>query len=274
MSTETLWPYVDLYLVPFGIKLLLALLVFFFGRVLSRVVVRLLDKVLARGNIDTSLRKFLSDVASGVLFVVVVIASLDQLGVETTAALAVLGAMGLAIGLALKDSLGNFAAGVMLLLLKPYRVGDYVNVAGQGGTVESTRIFHTVLITPDNRKIVIPNGSILGGVIENITAMPTRRVDLVFRVGYGDDLKKVEGILRDLIAADERIQAEPEPFVAVTELADTSVNFTCRAWTDKGDYWGVKHDLIRNAKDAFDAAGVSAPVPQREIHVINQTKAA
>lgn len=257
----------EAYLVPFGVHLLVALLVFVLGRMLARLVVRILGRLLDRSKVDASLRHFLCDVAYAVLLVIVVIAALDQLGVETTAAIAVLGAMGLAIGLALQGSLGNFAAGVMIIVFKPYRVGDVVNLAGHIGKVEAIKVFQTVIITGDNRQVTLPNGTVQSGVIENITARPTRRVDLVFGIGYDDDLARAKEILHELVAADERILQDPEPFIAVTDLAESSVNLACRPWTKTSDWWAVRCDLTERAKLAFDAAGISIPFPQRDVHV-------
>lgn len=266
-STENLMQLVDRYVVPFGINLLVAILVFFFGRLIARAIKRLIIKLMTRANVDESLRKFLGDVLYAALMVVVIIAALERLGVKTTAAVAVLGAAGLAIGLALQGSLGNFASGVMIVGFRPYSVGDFVIAGGQSGTVESVKIFNTVLITPDNRRIIVPNGQITSGPIENVTAMPTRRIDLVFGIGYDDDIDKARSIIEQVLASESRLLADPEPKIAVSELADSSVNFIVRPWVNTSDYWAVRWDLIERMKKQFDENGISIPFPQRDVHL-------
>lgn len=265
-STEHLKALAEQYLVPFAINLVLAALVFIVGRWVARGLKRLMGRLLER-RLDASLVKFLCSVAYALMMVIVIIAALDRLGVKTTAAVAVLGAAGLAVGLALQGSLGNFAAGVMIILFRPYKVGDVINAAGQVGKVDEIQTFNTVLLTADNRVIIIPNGQVIGGIIENITQQETRRIDLVFGVGYGDDLKKAKAILERLVAEDDRILKDPAPQVAVSELADSSVNFVCRPWVKAGDYWTVRFDLIERVKLTFDAEGISIPFPQRDVHI-------
>ena len=260
----------ETYAVPFVIHLVLAALVFFIGRAAARALVRLVGRLMIRSKVDDSLRKFLGSVIYSILLMIVVIASLQQLGVETTAAIAVLGAAGLAVGLALQGSLGNFASGVMVITFKPYKVGDIVRTAGEIGKVEEIQIFNTVLVTPDNRKIIVPNGSITSGVIENITANPTRRVDMVFGIGYGDDIKKAREVMAKIIADHPKVLAEPAPQIALSELADSSVNFVVRPWCNTADYWDVKFDLTEQIKEAFDASGISIPFPQRDVHLFQQ----
>lgn len=267
-STEHLKALAEQYLVPFAINLVLAALVFIVGRWVARGLKSLMGRLLER-RLDASLVKFLCSVAYALMMVIVIIAALDRLGVKTTAAVAVLGAAGLAVGLALQGSLGNFAAGVMIILFRPYRVGDVISAAGQVGKVDEIQTFNTVLLTADNRVIIIPNGQVIGGIIENITQQQTRRIDLVFGVGYGDDLKKAKAILERLVAEDDRILKDPAPQVAVSELADSSVNFVCRPWVKGDDYWTVRFDLIERVKLTFDAEGISIPFPQRDVHIYN-----
>ncbi len=255
------------YVVPFAINLVIAAIVFIVGRVAARAVVKFLDKVLVRARLDESLRKFLTDLTYAMLLMVVVIAALDRLGVKTTAAVAVLGAAGLAVGLALQGSLGNFASGVLIVLFKPYKVGDFVSVAGKMGTVEVVKIFNTILTTPDNVEIIIPNGQITGGVIENFSARDTRRIDLVIGVSYGDDLKKAREVLESVVKAESRILAEPATTIAVAELADSSVNFVVRPWVKATEYWPTRFALTENIKLALDEAGISIPFPQRDVHL-------
>jgi small conductance mechanosensitive channel len=255
------------YVVPFAINLVIALLVFYIGRAVAKGLVRLLGKAFKKANLDESLSKFLQDLAYAVLLMVVIIAALERLGVKTTAAVAVLGAAGLAIGLALQGSLGNFASGVLIVFFKPYKVGDFVNVAGKGGTVEAVKIFNTILTTPDNVEIIIPNGQITAGVIENFSAKETRRIDLVIGVGYDDDLKKAKETIEKVLKAETRLLAEPAWTVAVSELADSSVNFVVRPWVKGSEYWPTRFALIENIKNSLDEAGISIPYPQRDVHM-------
>jgi small conductance mechanosensitive channel len=267
-SSEYLEYLANVYLVPFGIRIVLAFLVFYVGKAVAKAIVRAVNKM-TEGRLDDSLRKFLCSILHGILLAVVVIAALERLGVQTTAAIAILGAAGLAIGLALQGTLGNFAAGVMLILFRPYKIGDVINAGGNLGKVEVIEVFNTILLTPDNRRIIIPNGQIVGGSIENLSAMPTRRVDMVFGIGYDDDIKKAKNILDELIAADERILKDPAPVVAVGELADSSVNFVVRPWVNSADYWAVKWDLTEAVKLRFDKEGISIPYPQQDVHMHN-----
>ncbi len=268
LSLEYLEYLANVYLVPFGIRLIIALLVFYVGKTIAKAIVRGVDKM-TEGRLDDSLRRFLCSVLHGLLLAVVIIAALERLGVQTTAAVAILGAAGLAIGLSLQGTLGNFAAGVMLIIFRPYKIGDVISAGGHVGKVDGIEVFNTVLLTPDNRKIIIPNGQIAGGSIENLSAMPTRRVDMVFGIGYDDDIKKAKSILDELIAADERILKDPEPTVAVGELADSSVNFVVRPWVNSADYWAVKWDLTEAVKLRFDKEGISIPYPQQDVHMHN-----
>jgi small conductance mechanosensitive channel len=222
---------------------------------------------MARANVDTTLSNFLGNLIYYVLLAAVLIATINQLGVETTSLLAVLGAAGLAIGLALQGSLSNFASGVMIIGFRPYTVGDFIEAGGVSGVVEQVQIFTTIMRTGDNKKIIVPNSQIMAGEITNYSANPTRRVDLVAGCGYDDDLDQVRKVLEGIIAADDRILADPAPSIAVSELADSSVNFVVRPWVNSGDYWGVYCDLTEQIKKQFDAAGIAIPYPQRDVHV-------
>ena len=255
------------YVIPWGLNLLFALVTFVLGRVVARMVSRGLQRVLKRAGVEPTLIHFLGNISYAALFAVVVIAALNQLGVDTTSVLAVFAAAGLAVGLALKDSLSNFACGVMLIIYKPFRVGDYVEAGGTAGTVEQIQIFNTLLKTPDNREIHVPNAQVYGGTITNVTARDTRRVDLVFGIGYGDDIARAKEILTQAMAADPRILADPEPFVGVVELADSSVNIATRPWVAGGDYWGVRCDLMERVKILFDENDISIPFPQQDVHM-------
>lgn len=257
---------VNNHIYPFGVRVLIALAVFIIGKMVVKAVVKAV-RAFAKGKIDDSLLRFLTSLLNGILLAVVVIAALEQLGVQTTAAVAILGAAGLAIGFALQGTLGNFAAGVMLILFRPYKIGDVINAAGFIGKVEGIEVFNTVLLTPDNRKIIVPNGQIASGAIENLSAMETRRIDMVFGIGYGDDLKKAKAILAELLAEDERVLKDPEAVIALGELADSSVNFIVRPWVKAADYWAVKWDFTEAVKLRFDQEGISIPFPQTDVHL-------
>lgn len=261
---------VSSYIMPWSGRILMALVIFVIGRWLAGMIVRGLRRVLDARSVDKTLSDFLCNIGSAILLVVVVIAALDQLGVDTTSVLAVFATAGLAVGLALKDSLSNFASGVMLILFRPFKAGDFIEAAGHAGVVEEIKIFATTLHTPDNREITIPNGQIYGSSIINYSARDTRRVDLVIGIGYQDDLKKAEALLLGILAADERILKDPEPVVALAELADSSVNFAVRPWVRADDYWAVRSDLLERIKLSFDDNGVSIPFPQRDLHIYQE----
>jgi len=267
LSTEYLEFLAHTHVVPFAFNAFVAILVFYIGRIVARILVRVADKVMVRAKLDESLRKFLSDMLYAILIMMVSIAALERLGVQTTAAVAILGAAGLAVGFALQGSLGNFASGVMIVTFKPYKVGDVVSIAGQTGAVEAVRIFNTILHTPDNRQVIIPNGQVTGGVIENITALGQRRVDLVFGIGYDDDIKKSKELMMKVLTDHPKVLAEPAPQVAVSELADSSVNFVVRPWCKIEDYWDVRFDVTEAIKLSCDANGISIPFPQRDGHL-------
>ena len=259
--------YMNLYIIPWGINLISALVVFVLGRWLAKLIVKALSKVMKRAAVDETLINFLGNVIYVALLVVVIIAALDRLGVNTTSVLAVFATAGLAVGLALKDSLSNFAAGVMLIIFKPFKVGDFVEAGGSAGTVEEVRIFNTIMRTPDNREITIPNGQIYSGTIVNVTARDTRRIDLVFGIGYNDDLAKARDLIWNVINSDDRILKDPEPAVALAELADSSVNIAVRPWVKTSEYWAVRSDMLEKVKQAFDNNNISIPFPQRDVHL-------
>lgn len=259
-------------LVTFGKNLIIALLIFYVGRYVVRLVVRGITKVMDRQNVDPTLQKFVGNLVNMALMVVVIIAAIGALGVETTSFIAIFGAAGLAVGLALQGSLSNFAAGVLIVLFRPYKVGDYVEAAGIAGSVEEVQILTTVLKTPDNKKIIVPNSQIMGSIITNYSANDTRRVDLTVGVSYSDDLDKVTATLRELVDADDRILKDPECLIAVQALADSSVNFVVRPWVASGDYWGVYFDLTEAIKKRFDDEGISFPFPQQDVHLYSVEK--
>ena len=264
---------IDLYVIPWAIRAATAGAIWFVGRWLAQRLANLIRGIMVRAGLDTMLVQFLGNIVNTVLLVVVIIAALDHLGVPTTSMLAVFGAAGLAVGLALRDSLSNFASGVMLIVLRPFKVGDFVDAGGLSGTTEEIGIFATVLRTGDNRRIVVPNGQIAGAAIVNYSTLPTRRIDLAFGIAYGDDLRHAKDIIRRVLAEEQRILAEPEATVAISELGDSSVIINVRPWVNTEDYWAVRSSLLENVKLAFDAEGVTIPFPQRDVH-LHEVKAA
>lgn len=266
-SLEYLKKLADEHLVPFVINLVIAVVIFYVGRTVARVVTKATAKVLTRGKVDGDLVKFMSDVLYTLLYAIVIIAALERLGVRTTAAIALIGAAGLAVGLAMQGSLGNFASGVMIIIFKPYRIGDLVALAGYTGDVEGIHVFNTVVITRDGKKIIIPNGQITGSVIENISARGKIRVDMVFGIGYRDDIDKAKSVLKAILAADDRVMQDPAPQVAVSELGESSVNFVVRPWVHPDVYWDAMFDITERVKKEFDKNGISIPFPQRDVHL-------
>ncbi|WP_395344778.1 mechanosensitive ion channel family protein [Ningiella sp. W23] len=266
-STDEASKYLDLYIIPFAINLLIAIVIFVVGRIVVNIIVKIVGKLLAKSSYDEMLVDFIMGIVRSILLLFVIIAALDQLGVDTTSLVAILGAAGLAIGLSLQGSLQNFAAGVMLLVFKPFKSGDFVDAGGVSGTVKGISIFTTTMNTPDNKEIIVPNGLIYSGAITNYSAKETRRVDMVFGIGYGDDLKKAKTILEEMVAAEERVLKDPAPTVAVSELGDSSVNFVVRPWVKSADYWGVMFDFTEAVKLRFDQEGISIPFPQMDVHV-------
>ncbi|WP_461208706.1 mechanosensitive ion channel family protein [Desulfocurvus sp. DL9XJH121] len=252
-----------------GIDLVVALLIILVGHWVARSLAHGVSGGMEKRGVDVLLARFVGNLGYYALMVVVLVAALGQLGVNTTSLLAIVGTLGLAIGLAVKDNLANFASGVVLFLTRPFTVGDYITVAGVSGTVKNLTLGVTVLSTPDNQKIIVPNNKITGEIIQNTTANDTRRVDLVVGVGYGDDLDKAKSVVGAVLAAEPRVLQNPAPVVAVSELADSSVNLVVRPWVKTADYWGVYFDLTEAIKKALDENGVSIPFPQRDVHVIS-----
>jgi small conductance mechanosensitive channel len=251
----------------FAINVVTAIVIFYVGRMLVRLLTRGLRKVMEAQNVDPTLVSFATNLAGMVLLIFVIIAAVGALGVQTTSFIAVLGAAGLAIGLALQGSLSNFAAGVLIVLFRPYKVGDWVEAAGISGSVEDVQILTTVLKTGDNKQVIVPNAQIMGSIITNYSANDTRRVDMVIGVSYGDDLDKVRSTLKELVAAENRILEDPACTIAVSDLADSSVNFVVRPWVATADYWGVKFDLTEAIKKRFDKDGIAFPFPQQDVHL-------
>ncbi|MFT4993468.1 MAG: small conductance mechanosensitive channel [Paraglaciecola sp.] len=258
----------DTYVIPWGINIFMAIVIYIVGRMVVGVLINVFGKVMARSKYDDMLIDFVKAIIKAILMLFVIVASLDQLGVDTTSLVAIFGAAGLAIGLSLQGSLQNFAAGVMLLVFRPFKAGDFVEAAGTSGTVKTITIFNTIMTTPDNKEVIVPNGKIYGDNIINFSAKDTRRVDMVVGIAYDADLKKAKDILLEMVAADDRILTEPEPKVAVSELADSSVNFVVRPWVASADYWAVKFDFTEAVKLRFDAEGISIPFPQMDVHLV------
>ncbi len=261
---QTDW--LDLYIIPWAIKIALAIAIFIIGRWVAKLLTKVIRNALTRANTDPMLTKFLGNIAYGVLVVAVVLAALDSLGVSITSLLAVLGAAGLAVGLALKDSLSNFAAGVMLVIFRPFKVGDFIVAGGASGTVDEIALFKTLLRTPDNQRVIVPNSAIFGGTITNVNTLGTRRLDLVASISYEDDVNKAMDLLQGLLASDPRVLKEPAPAVALAELANSSINFNVRPWVNAADYWGLRADLLKAIKTTFDEHGISIPYPQMDVH--------
>ncbi len=251
----------------FGVRILAALAIFILGRWVAKALTNLVRKAMNRTHVDEMLVKFVSNLTYMALLTFVVLAAVNQLGVQTTSFVAVIGAAGLAIGLALHGSLANFAAGVLIIIFRPYKVGDYIEAGGTAGTVESVQVFSTVLRSADNKVIIVPNGQIMSGTITNYSTKDTRRVDLVAGVSYEDDLDKVRRVLNEILAEDERVLQDPAPTVEVLELADSSVNFAVRPWVKAGDYWPLYFHLNDTIKKRFDAEGISIPYPQQDVHM-------
>ena len=262
------------WLALYGIKVIAALVILIVGRWVAKAIRGLLRRFMTKRNVDETLIPFLCDITYVGLIVFVWIAALSQLGIQTTSLIAVLGAAGLAVALALQGSLANFAAGVLMIIFKPFKVGDYIEAGGTAGTVASIGIFATTLNSPDNRKIIVPNSKMSGDNIVNYTAHPTRRVDLVAGVSYSDDLNKVREVLNSILAEDDRVLKDPAPVVAVLELGDSSINFVVRPWVNTENYWAAYFDLQKKIKERFDAEGISIPFPQRDVHMIPETGSA
>ncbi len=250
-----------------GIKLLTAAAIFIIGRWVVKAIVNVVRNALLKTEMEDTLEKFLCNILNAVLMIVLLIATVGAIGVETTSFLTVLGAAGLAIGLALQGSLSNFASGVLIIAFRPYQVGDFIVAGGEAGTVEEVQIFTTVLKTPDNKKIIVPNSQIMNGTITNVSAHDTRRVDLVVGCGYGDDIDAVYAVLKDIVDNHDLILSDPAPSVDLNTLADSSVNFNVRPWCKSSDYWAVYNQVTEQVKRKFDEKGLNIPFPQTDVHL-------
>jgi small conductance mechanosensitive channel len=266
-SEETMRNLFEDYVLVYGLNIFFALAIFIIGKWVASVITNIAEKLMLKSKVDQVLVDFIGGIIKSVLVLFVIVASLGELGVDTTSLVALIGAAGLAIGLSLQSSLQNFASGVMLITFRPFTAGDFVEAGGVAGVVEKISVFNTIIRTGDNKEMIVPNGAIYGGVIINYSAKDTRRIDMVFGIGYGDDIKKAKEIMTDIMEKDERVLKDPAPLVAVSELADSSVNFVVRPWVNSADYWAVKFDLTESIKLAFDEASISIPYPQMDVHI-------
>jgi small conductance mechanosensitive channel len=259
---EAVLAFVSLY----GFRLIGAVLIFYIGKKVARFLTNFSKKAMQKADVDETIIKFGGNVIYGGMMLFIILAALSELGINTNSFIAILGAAGLAVGLAFQGTLSNVGAGVLLVFFRPFDVGDFIKAAGESGVVEEINLFSTLLKTGDNKQIIIPNSSIIGGNITNFSKKETRRVDFTFGIGYDDDLKLAKATLEEIINGDKRVLKEPAPFVAVSELADSSVNFVVRAWVKSGDFWGVYFDTLEKVKLTFDERNISIPYPQMDIH--------
>jgi small conductance mechanosensitive channel len=257
------------FVTTYGIKIIGAIVILILGRIAAGIGRSIVGRVLEKAKSDPAIISFVRHLTYILILVFAVLAALAKFGIQTASFVAVLGAAGFAVGFALQGSLANFAAGVLILVLRPFKLGDYIMGAGQAGTVKAISLFTTELSTPDNVKILVPNGKLFGDVITNWSVYDTRRVDLVVGIGYGSDIQKAYEVIDGLIKDDNRILTDPAPQIAVSELADSSVNFVVRPWVNRADYWNVKFDLTRKIKEAFDANGIEIPFPQHVVHMVS-----
>jgi len=270
MNIQTFDKYVALgieYGIEYSVRIMGAIAIFIIGKWVAKKIANFVGSLLDRGNVDVTLKAFIMSIINILLLIVVILAAVKNLGVDTTSFIAILGAAGLAIGLALQGTLGNIGSGVILILFRPFEVGDTISTGGETGTVESISLFNTTLLTPDNKVILIPNSTVAGGSITNFSKKTTRRVDFVFGIGYDDDLKLAKSTLQKIVDEDSRILKDPASFIGVGELGDSSVNFTVRVWVKAEDYWGVHFDTNEKVKLTFDEKGISMPYPQMDVHL-------
>jgi small conductance mechanosensitive channel len=254
-------------LLQYAVNLISAVLILFIGNIIVKTIANGVAKMLRKKDMDEAVVEFLHSLVRYLLFVIVLIAALGRLGVQTASVVAVIGAAGLAIGLALQGSLSNFAAGVLIVAFRPFKSGDYVEIGGVAGSVESIQIFQTILTTPDNKMVVVPNGAVIGSAITNYSRHDTRRIDYVIGVSYNADLKKTKEVLTRVVEADPRVLKDPAPTIGVVALADSSVNFVVRPWVATGDYWAVYFDLLQAIKEELDKEDIGIPFPQMDVHL-------
>ena len=253
----------------YGLKIVGAILILVLGRIGSGIARRLVKKILEKAGTDATVTSFAASFAYVLVLAFAVLAALAKFGIETASIIAVFAAAGFAVGFALQGSLAYFAVGILILIFKYYRVGDFISASGVSGTVREIHLFSTILATPDNARIVVPSGKIFGDIITNYSANETRRVDLVIGIGYSSDIQRALDLLRKLMSEDSRVLADPEPQIAVSEMAESSVNLVARPWVNKDNYWGVRFDLIRKIKESFDSNEIEIPFPQRTVHMVS-----
>ena len=256
-------------LTVYGLKVIAALAIFVIGKIIAGMVKNGIARGMTKAKSDPILISFTTNMIYAALLAFVIIASLGQLGIQTTSFIAILGAAGLAIGLALQGSLSNFAAGVLMIIFRPFKQGDFIEGAGVSGVVEEVHIFNTIMRTGDNKTVIIPNGNLMNGNIVNYSTKPTRRLDFVFGIGYDDDLRKAKKVLEEILNSDERILKEPAITIGLLELAESSVNIAVRPWVKSSDYWPVHFDITERVKLRFDEEGISFPFPQQDVHIQN-----
>jgi small conductance mechanosensitive channel len=253
--------------ITYGLKLVLAIVTLVVGLWLIKLLLRVLGKTFEKNKVEPTLSRFLRSLLASLLKIMLIITVISMVGVEMTSFIAILAAAGLAVGMALSGTLQNFAGGVIIILFRPFKVGDFIEAMGFMGTVKEIQIFNTILTTVDNKTIIIPNGSLSGSAMTNFSTEPKRRVDFTFGIGYSDDIDKAKRVIESVIKSDDRILKEPPPFIAVSGLGDSSVNITVRVWADAADYWGIFFDMNENVKKSFDKEGISIPFPQRDVHL-------
>ncbi len=253
----------------YGLRIIFAIVIFYVGKWISKWLTNLSKKLMMKANVDETLRSFVGSLIYVLLMVFVILAALSKLGINTTSFIAILGAAGLAVGLALQGTLANVGAAVLIIIFKPFKIGDFVEAGGALGTIQEINMFSTIFKTGDNKIVIVPNSAVISGKVTNFSAKDTRRVDWVFGIGYEDDLRLAKNILEDIIKSNDKVLEEPAYLVAVSELADSSVNFTVRAWVNSPDYWNVYFDTIEKVKLTFDEKGISIPYPQLDIHQKN-----
>ncbi|MGO4095608.1 small-conductance mechanosensitive channel MscS [Vibrio cholerae] len=254
-------------LIQYGVNVISAILILFIGNLVVKGVAGSVANVLKKKEMDKAVVDFIHGLVRYTLFIIVLIAALSRIGVQTASVVAVIGAAGLAVGLALQGSLSNFAAGVLIVAFRPFKSGDYVEIGGVAGSVDSIQIFQTVLKSPDNKMVVVPNSAVIGGAITNYSRHETRRVDMVIGVSYKSDLQKTKRVLRETLEKDPRILKDPDITIGVLTLADSSINFVVRPWCKTSDYWAVYFDSMQAIKEALDANGIEIPFPQMDVHL-------
>ena len=264
---EGIWSAIKGFGATYGLRIVGALVIFIIGRWVAKGIAKLVKRLMSKGDVDPMLVGFVRNLVYFLILVFVILAALSNLGIQTTSFVAILGAAGLAVALSLQGMLSNFGAGVLLIVFKPFRVGDFVEAGGTMGIVEKVSIFNTWLRTPDNKQVIAPNSGVIGGNITNYSAKDTRRVDLVFGVSYEDDMRRVKEEIWSILNADERVLKDPAPTVAVLSLGDSSVDFAVRPWVKTTDYWSVYFDLNERIKARFDEKGITIPFPQRDVHM-------